>query len=277
MAHLSPSVALASCENAVRQLLTHALEEKYGSAWFENPKVLSADKLAKWMEKREVENAKRSSRGAAAVQTELLYYAEFYDLVALCKKHWDLVAGALAPQKTTLPLLERFDELRNTIAHGRDLLPFEEDLIAGIAGEIRNRVTIYMSSQAPSGEIFARVEEIVDNFGNRLDGARTLTTSNPTVKCDQILHPGDVVTWRCRGWDPQGRPLKWYVRNSPSDDYEIREVEGNDVEVSWTVTDANISSQSHALVTMKADSSYHRWSEGFDGMGLFYYQIHPKP
>lgn len=243
--------------------------------WFKLAAVVQPERVAKWNEKKDVERAKRQTRGTVAVQEDLLYYAEFYELVELCGTHWDLVAGAFAPKKVTMALLDRFDDLRNTIAHGRDLLPFEDDLIAGIAGEIRNRVTIFMSSQAPSGEHFARVEEIVDSFGNRVDGAATLTTSNPGIMCEQILHPGDVVTWRCRGWDPNGRALRWHVAVAPSDNHEVSEVEGGEVEVSWTVSESNISSRSYAIVRMKSDSDYHRWTEGVDGMALFYYQVLP--
>jgi len=35
-----------------------------------------------------------------------------------------------------LPLLRRFEALRNTVAHSRPVLPFEADLLSGIAGEI---------------------------------------------------------------------------------------------------------------------------------------------
>lgn len=63
---------------------------------------------------------------------------------------------ALGPKVETLPLLARFEQLRNSVAHSRGILAFEEALLSGIAGQIRNQVTIFMSIQDPSGDYYPR-------------------------------------------------------------------------------------------------------------------------
>jgi hypothetical protein len=119
---------------------------------------------------------------------DLLDYSDLFDLLTMSEEDWSRVAPALGKGKEVLSLLKRLDDLRNNVAHGRQLVPFEVHLFAGIAGDIRNRVTIYMSTQDPSGNNFPRIESVTDEFGNVLKGSLTLRTSNPL--CDTRLTLG---------------------------------------------------------------------------------------
>jgi hypothetical protein len=273
MANTSPATALSSCESALRQLLTYVLAEKYGAAWMSA--IFSGDKLVTLTNRQAEEAKKRTTRGVAVIPESLLDYSNFYELINLAEKHWDLVSPALGKKSVTGALLHRFDDLRNSVAHSRDLLPFEEDLLSGIAGEIRNRVTIFMSTQAPSGEHFPRAERITDSFGNAADVEAMLRISNPPVQCQQVLHIGDEIGFRCRGWDPHGRPLTWRLRLHPASSPVITEATGDEVELSWTVDASNVSNLTYAIVDFKSDGPYHRWSEGVDGMVLFSYRVEP--
>lgn len=272
VAHLPPSIALSSCENALRQLLTHVLSKRLAEDWL--TEALPAATISKWEDRREVEVRKRTTRGVVAVPQGLLHYAEFYELVDLARKNWDDVFPALGRKVATGALLDRFDDLRNTVAHSRDLLPFEEDLLAGIAGEIRNRVTLYMTEQAPNGQHFARIEEVVDSFGNRVDGLATLEISNPNAGGQQTLGVGDVVTFRARGTDPHGRKLHWTLSVVPHG-YDLDHAEGEDVELTWTVAPRHVSSRSYAIVRLVANSEFHRWSDGVDGSAAYFYSVTP--
>lgn len=272
MAHLPPHVALASCEAALRQLLAFVFERKHGTGWL--TAVVDPVTAARWQERHAEEAKKRTRRGVASVPDDPLAYAHFYELVELLSKHWQEVAPALGKKAVTGALLDRFDDLRNTVAHSRDLLPFESDLISGIAGEIRNRVTLFMSEVGPGGEYFARIEEVQDSFGNTVDGLATLEISNPHVACRQVLNVGDVIIFRCRGTDPYGRRLRWHVSVAPGGVPE-QVVEGDDVELTWTVERKHVSSRSYAIVRLVSDSEFHRWTEGVDGMALFFYEIVP--
>ena len=118
-------------------------------------------------------------------------------------------------QRAVRALLKRLDDLRNTIAHGRALVPFEVELASGIAGDVRNRVTLYMTLQDPGGDHFPRIESVTDEFGNVLDGSLTLKTSNPLCQTGVTLRVDDRVRFVCRGTDPQGRDLRWTLRTHP--------------------------------------------------------------
>lgn len=272
MANLTPAVALASCEGALRQLLGFVLEQKHGIDWL--TKVVKAETIVVWQERRDEERKKRTTRGVAQVSEDPLAYAHFYELVDLVKQQWNEVAPALGKKAVTGALLDRFDDLRNTVAHSRDLLPFEADLLSGIAGEIRNRVALFMSSKGPGGEHFARMEEVTDSFGNRVDGLATLQSSNPSIMCEQELHVGDVVQFRARGTDPHGRALRWHLMVAPGG-VDLVEVDGDEVELSWTVESKHVSDRSYVIVRLESDSEFHRWSEGVDGMALFFYRVVP--
>lgn len=270
---MTPSSALESCETALRQLLVHVLAEKHGSEWM--TKVFNEEQLAAFEEKLEYEQKKRTSRGVAIVSSALIDYTQFFDLLTLAEKNWELVAPALGKKADTLALLRRINDLRNSVAHNRALLPFEEDLVAGIAGEIRNRVTIYMSSQDPTGDIYARIEEVSDGFGNRLDGVRTLGASHPSVETGLTLSVGQIVTFRCRASDPHGRPLSWRLITSSVHDRSMV-VDGDDVELRWEVTDEHVSSQTNVYVQLIAESRHHRWAQTYDGQAVFLYRVDPS-
>lgn len=272
MAHLTPSSALESCETALRQLLEHVLAEKHGAEWM--TKVFNGDQLVKLAERRDYEQKKRTSRGVAVVSDALIDYTQFFDLLTLAEKNWELLVPALGKKADTLALLRRIDDLRNSVAHNRALLPFEEDLAAGIAGEIRNRVTIYMSSQDETGDFYARIEEASDSFGNRLDGVRTLGTSHPSVATGLTLRVGQIVTFRCRASDPEGRRLTWRLYTSYAGDRSVV-IDGDDVELRWEVTDEHISSQTNVYIQLIAESRYHRWDQSYDGQAVFLYRVDP--
>lgn len=55
-----------------------------------------------------------------------------------------------------------------------------------------------MSTQDPGGDYFPRVESVSDEFGNTVDGAKTLHSSNPHCFTGLTLHVGDRVRFTNR-------------------------------------------------------------------------------
>ncbi|MFE5338885.1 hypothetical protein ACFQ80_01570 [Isoptericola sp. NPDC056578] len=176
MAHVEPSVALVQLERALRRVIQHAYREHFKEGdWL--ARISTDEQRACWAKRATEEEKKRTKRGAAVTPTTGLEYAHLAELRTILKKHWSPVAPALGAHKEVGTMLERaadieallkrFDDLRNTVAHSRDLLPFEKDLLAGIAGDIENRVTIYMSSKDPAGDIYPRITAVMDSFGHQ--------------------------------------------------------------------------------------------------------------
>jgi hypothetical protein len=181
---LDPTVALETCENALRQLMTHAYHHAYGDGWLE--RISTEDQRNEWESRAETEKTTR--KGVAVIPSVGLAYANFYELLGFAEGHWDPLAAALGKKASIMALLKRFDNLRNTVAHNRELVTFEKELYSGIAGQIRNQVTIYMTTQDPAGDHYPRIESVIDSYGNTYNGdapTSSTTTSRQPLCCIQ--------------------------------------------------------------------------------------------
>ncbi|MET7718632.1 hypothetical protein [Streptomyces sp. NPDC005407] len=210
--------------------------------------------------------------------TSELAYAQFFDVLTLLRKHWEDFKPALGKQSEKMGLLSRFEALRNSVAHSRDLLPFEEELLSGIAGEIRNRVTIYMSSQDPTGDYFARIDSVTDSLGNCIDSfPQDPMEHGASLRTGAVLHPGDVITFRCRGTDPQGRDLVWWFL--PNWEADNRRYTGRDLEIAWPVRSLEIAARVDIHIYMESTGPHHRVNTGtasFDHCATFIYTVLPR-
>lgn len=297
--HMEASVSLARLERALRQVMAVCYRERFGEAWLEH--VTSPEQRKLWDARAEDEERRRATRGAAVTPRGGLEYANLFDLRRILHKHWEPLAPALGAKKETSALLERFDGLtadqaaqreaevllerfdhvRNTVAHSRELLPFEEDLLAGIAGDVGNRVTIYMSSQDESGDFYPRMVSVYDQYGNQADPEQLMSQETVWIhQTGQTLRPGDSVTFTCRGTDPQGRQLDWGIQRAttgmgPYDAFYADRAQGADVVLTWQVRDQDVRDQCQVFVVMMAlGTPYHR-AGGFDQVVGFNYRVVP--
>ncbi|KRE29942.1 hypothetical protein [Agromyces sp. Soil535] len=270
MSTLDPTIALSTCETALRELMTYAYERVFGADWLE--RVTTAKQREAWGVRAEVEQRARVPKGVAQVPNVGLAYANFYDLVAIVERHWEPLAAPLGKKQRMLPLLEQFDSLRNTIGHSRLLLPFEQDLMSGIAGMVRNQVTLYMSKQDEAGDIYPRIESVTDSFGRRIESATVEDELAGSVTAlDVTLHPGEVVTFSCVGVDPQGRDLEWF---GPTDAHAVGP-SGQPTQLQWVVTDGDVSEATDASIYMKTSGAiYHRFGS-WDHRAYFRFRVRP--
>lgn len=271
---IEPSIALPTCERALRELMTRVYTADLGADWINQ--VLTPGKIAAAQSKMETERATRQKRGVVQVSDRLLDYVEFHELIKIADKNWEPLSVCLGDKRSMLPLLNRFDGLRNSVAHSRDLLPHERDLLSGIAGEIRNRVTLFMSSQDAAGDYFARIESISDSFGFSVDGAQASSPTGSGTNTGQHLQVGQIVTFTCRGTDPHGRQLSWAVETSPGPNPMVPAV-GDDVEVTWAVHEQHVSAQTVVIIYMYSDGPHHRLDGRWDGRAIFWYAVDPPP
>lgn len=208
-----------------------------------------------------------------------LEYSELYELIAIAKDNWDKVAAALGKRAAILPLLEHFERIRNTASHSRELMPFERELMSGIAGEIRNKVTIHMSAQDPGGDYYPRMESAVDSFGAAItvrgemgEIAGTVPDASPRM----VLQVGDAVTFTCSGTDPKGRDLEWTLsRSGGGTQVVVVKPSGEPAEVVWHVEDGDVGESVDMSIYMSAAGArYRRWS-WFDHRTHFMYVVRP--
>lgn len=240
-------------ENVLRGLIESVLAEKRGDDWISDCGC-SAERVEKWKEKRD---ADRKKREGAIVSDNLIFYADFYDLSTIIGKHWDEFSPALGDKKTFMVYMDRLEDFRNPKFHGRSLLQFERALIKGMAGEIRNKVTIYKSGQGPTREYFPRIESIQDSFGNRAPSRTGL-----------ILNPGDEVRFDLTSWDPEGDEVLWQVLASPNPRAITDWFKGSTW--LWSVTEQDIADPRDLVFVMKSDRQYHRMGNHDDEKVMSY-------
>ncbi|MFT4398049.1 hypothetical protein ACLTEW_24300 [Gordonia lacunae] len=218
------------------------------------------DTQAEWAARRSVEQQHRLGRGVTQIPSGELEFAQFFELIDIADKNWQPLSSALGKKAETFALLKRFRRLRDPIAHSRELLPFEQDILSGIAGEIRNKVTIYLSSQDQSGDYYPRIEQITDQFGNVYNGT---DPENPTwVNAQEKLQVGDTVDFTCVGLDPQGRELEWSLQQANVGTYTSTvQARGNTVTLRWTVEPEHVRIRPVSIITLRAlATKYHRFS-----------------
>jgi hypothetical protein len=262
---MDPGKALATGEQALRQLLAIVLPTALGSDWLD--KVAKPDQLEKWRARRADEAAKRGPKGVASLPQDDLSYAQLWELVQIAEKNWSHLSPALGKLKDTGALLRRMEDLRNTVGHSRELLPFEADLLSGIAGELRNRVTIYMTQQDPSGDHYPRIESVTDQYGN----STTQFQRGLSVRTGLVLPFGSTVRFQCRATDPQGREITLDIRTNG----KWISVVGDDIEVDWTFDmPGEVGERTALIFIIRSSSEYHR-TNGMDDYYEFQYSVTP--
>lgn len=271
---LEPALALASCETALRELMASSYTQAYGVGWLN--RVATEDRLAAWEARAQEERQARGPKGVLAVPNTGLSYANFYDLVAIAEKHWEPLAPALGKRASMLPLLKRLENLRNAVGHNRPLLQFERDLMAGIAGQIRNQVTIYMSARDEVGDIYPRIESIMDSFGRRVESSQVTGEIAGSVNThDVVVHPGDIVTFECQGVDPQDRDVSWKLVRWGRSPGEVVGQSGHPVTLRWEFSDDDVTETFTLEIFMSAHNArYHRFGS-FDHRAYFAYRVRP--
>jgi Swt1-like HEPN len=195
---MAPSDAINDVEIVLRDLVELVLAEKHGEEWIEQ--CGPPEKIEKWR-RRKVDEAKK--RDGTTTEQRLIYYSDFTDLGRLIKQHWELFEPCLGDRERFDVYMNRLEEFRNAPMHSRTLVPFERALAEGMAGEIRNKVTIYRSGLDPADRHFPRIEYVRDSFGNAPTGGSALDMLRTGV----TLYPSDEVSFEGSGWDPQDGPL----------------------------------------------------------------------
>ncbi|MEV0949031.1 hypothetical protein [Promicromonospora sp. NPDC050249] len=269
---VEPTVAVTTLERALRQLMRREFEQRYGPAWLDH--VTTPEQREKWKGRYDQEVARRP--GVVAVPSVGLEYSELYELIQIAERHWEPLSGALGKKAKVVTLLEHFERVRNSASHSRELMPFERDLMSGISGEIRNKVTLHMTSTAPDGDPYPRIESVVDSFGDSIDIVPQLSEIAGKSWRYVIVQPGDSVTFTCVGVDAQGRDLEWELRSTKSggSDQAVSR-SGEPVELTWRVQEADIVESNAINIQMSVKgATYHR-ANGFDHRVFFMYRVRP--
>lgn len=242
--------ALREVENSVRNLILYKLEKTHGSGWVATCGV-TAERIQMWTERKEEELKKLKTK-----DERLIYYADFYDLTTILKKHWSAhfedVFGKRTKFESLWNILEAF---RNPDAHRREFLPFQVNLILGASGSIRTDITRYFSNMDTGESYFPRIESVQDNLGNSWHHGGSIRNH---VNTGLILRPGDILQFSISAFDPLGGDLLYSYSPSFVGPFEWTDKTTH----SLTIRESHIAKSFYVHIRVKSTRDYH--ASGFD-------------
>lgn len=253
--------ALKDTENSLRDFISNLLRNKFGDEWIGKCGV-SAEKIERWKGRKDVEEKRQETGG---VEERILYYADFYDLKNILKKHWNEFTVALGDWKTMEVRLTELEKLRDPDAHRRELMPHQQHLALGISGEIRTRLIKYRSSQETSDGHFPRIESVRDNLGNIY-----IYGDSFAVSTGMILHPGDTLDFNITASDPFGENLQYSFAVDSGDQSGWQDANTFSV----TFSEANIGTNISVTSYINSNRDYHA-QKYFDDHVRFFYTVLP--
>lgn len=257
--------ALRDTENALRDFIAARLEQTLGSEWIDACGV-TPQRIDQWRERKADEERRQE---AGVVDERLMYYADLYDLKAILKKHWQGdFADALGKWRRFEVFFDELERFRDPDAHRRELLPHQQQLVLGIAGDIGSRLVRWRSRRETTDDCFPRIESARDSLGNLW--VAVVDRPSGAVSTEMTLHPGDKVDFVVTARDPEDAPLQ-YGLGSPLVYSSSWQDNG---EFSLLVEEAHIGKVFLVVLQIRSLRSYHAHT-GYDDRAEFMYAVLP--
>lgn len=256
--------ALRATETALRLSISRVL----GADWLAAP---GAPDVSRLEEKRDAE-AKR--RDGAVTSDDLLEYTETYHLTQMVLRNWESFKPVFGDKKRTEVYFDFLMDVRNAVAHSRDLMVFEKELLSGIAGQLRAQVSRYRNDIDGSTAYYPLIEKVRDSLGNPGLQESERGYDRPVARVDV----GEVLTFVGDAFAADGNPVVWKVQRTRSRYVSTEQhgvATGDSVEFSYRFTEADVNEHLHFGVAITTPSKYHRHPEGIDDIRYFHYQVNP--
>lgn len=261
---MDPTDALRAIETALRLSIHKVL----GDSWLA---VSGAPDRSSLEEKRQAE-AKR--RDGAVTSDALLEYTEIYHLTQMVLRNWEPFKPVFKDKKRTEVYFGVVEDVRNTIAHSRDLIAFERDLLSGIAGQLRAQVSRFRNDLDGSTVYYPLIEKVQDGFGNPGLAASEHGYERPVARVDV----GEELTFTGTAFAADGNPVIWKIQKTNSRHISIEQIEvahGDTVEFSYRFAEGDVNEDLHFGVLIATPSKYHRYQGATDDIRYFHYQVNP--
>ncbi|WP_143671275.1 hypothetical protein [Streptomyces sp. Ru87] len=198
-------------------------------------------------------------------------YTELYSLTQLIIKNWDEfkpVFGDLARTKVLLGVLEDF---RNPVAHSRQLLPFERDLLSGASGQLRNQISLHLAQGDGYWRYYPTIESVTDSFGYLAGDSYAADIKG----CKMRLNVGDRIEFHCMANDPRERNLEWRLEvgiNSRRE--QVDTATGVPAELVWEIGERHVGEKRWVRISVAHDGRFHRKGD-FDDERFQTYHVNP--
>lgn len=129
-------------ENLVRHTVMSVLEKKYGSGWWNQPKVVSNQIKKKVEERKKLEGRRRWHSRRKSYE---IFYTDFGDLNDIIQTNINLFKPVLGDLEIEADM-RRLEFSRNIIAHNNPLPPREVQRIKMALEDLRKQLGIYVKS-----------------------------------------------------------------------------------------------------------------------------------
>lgn len=151
---------LKMLENSLRDIIIFSLNIKYGNNWIDHLKITEERKNI-WKEKMEAETKRLNG---ILIDNRLIYYSDFYDIETIIKNHWeDVFKEVFFDKKQIEVLLDIISTYRITIAHNRELLEHQKNLLVGASGMIRHMITEFKADRDNEKSYYPRFQNVIIN------------------------------------------------------------------------------------------------------------------
>jgi len=256
---------LVAAETAFREIVRSAI----GPTWIED---FTAEKVEALEAKRTEEDKRRDG---ASVSQDLLDYTEAYHLKSLVLKHWDKTGPILDDKKRAEVYLDAMLDVRNTIAHARPVVPYERQLLAGIAGQIQNLISYYRSGSETADAYYASINYVRDSFGVEVRGGGLGNNRDR-----KRLKIGQVVEFEFSATDPHDRDITWTFSlydSTQSKATDLGIALGTSGTFVWTVGEKHVGEQVDVYAAIENDSQFQRHGNSDDSVSFGYAVSPPVP
>ena len=267
--HVGTNESIAAAEADLRSLIRLLLIDNATADWL----AMSGLTEGRLQTIRERIEAEPKRRPGTVSEVDPTRYLDFYDLGTIIKRNWGKFKDALGPRQSEFFFyFSRLADLRDPDAHNRLLLPFEMELVAGIAGEIRNRVTIFRSTMGPNKEYYPNIETVVDSLGTRFE--RPNSAHPLFIESGIELRVGDVIKFMCSGWDPNGRELNWALHFDPIPTQPSDTATGTEATLTARIAEWHVKESLNIRIVLTSSGAYHRKGP-YDDELWFVYSVAP--
>ena len=186
-------------ENSLRTIIILVLGDKDDASF-----GVTSERIDSWKEKRETE--KRTQRNIQ-IESRLIYYSDFFDLHTIVHKNWEKFKPILIDKKRFEAFHSEIEKYRNNIAHGREILVFQENILNGIIGDLKNQIILYHSKNLDPDDFFLKILKASDSLGNKWESSQIMQS----ILTGSILRVGDKIDFFVDAFDPKGRELEYSV------------------------------------------------------------------
>lgn len=235
-------------ENALRDIISFALNIRYGCDWINQLKI-SKDKIGDW-ESKKIEEIKRY-RGTL-IDNRLIYYSEFHDLCNIIDKHWDDVFKEVFIEKRQIEvILDIISSYRISIAHNRELREYQKHFLIGASGIIRHLITEYKADRDNEASYFPKFQNI---FINDLD----IINIQDSIKLyKKNYHVGDDIEVCVNVTSPPDIEVMYAIVLTNQDSYEVSDKDFSKSNRKKFKLKKNNIPRTQIIIVVKSDKDYH--------------------